>query len=350
MMNGCDSEMESGNKAGDVWDVAAQLLKPILHGVFKMPPTRLLSHYKLDAKKDRLLTVSCSAEDMLLPRSNFIFSGAMTAVCGITPMITALSVNPNKVTSQIYLLPRFPKENGDRDWRVPVEAPSQLWLLHVGNAYQNLDQDGNLEMQIQACACSYQWFNFHKLFGYDWQTGKLDPSIMNIISEGQKGLPHLIQVSIRLDANGVCQKCKVEPLNQWDKSSDFPVINPAFSGRKNTYIYAAASSGSRPALPHFPFDMVAKLNVSNKLVRTWSVGSRRFVGEPIFIPNGAEEDDGYPLAVEFQYAVSVQRCYLVILDPKRIGEADHALVARLEVPKHLNFPLGFHGFWRAADK
>jgi hypothetical protein len=50
-----------------------------------------------------------------------------------------------------------------------------------------------------------------------------------------------------------------------------------------------------------------------------------------------------------QYAVSIQRCYLVILDPKRIGE-DDALVARLEVPKHLNFPLGFHGFWASDDK
>jgi 9-cis-beta-carotene 9',10'-cleaving dioxygenase len=45
-----------------------------------------------------------------------------------------------------------------------------------------------------------------------------------------------------------------------------------------------------------------------------------------------------------QYAVAIQRCYLVILNPKRIGKAD-ALVARLEVPRHLNFPLGFHGFW-----
>lgn len=49
-----------------------------------------------------------------------------------------------------------------------------------------------------------------------------------------------------------------------------------------------------------------------------------------------------------QYAVSIQRCYLVVLDPKRIGETD-ALVARLEVPKHLNFPLGFHGFWANSN-
>jgi len=40
-----------------------------------MPPKRLLSHYKVDSSKSRLLTVSCNAEDMLLPRSNFTFTG-----------------------------------------------------------------------------------------------------------------------------------------------------------------------------------------------------------------------------------------------------------------------------------
>lgn len=88
----------------------------------------------------------------------------MTAVCGTSPMITALSVNPSKATSPIYLLPRSPNENG-RDWRVPIEASSQLWLLHVANAYENLDENGNLKIEIHASACSYEWFNFQKLFG-----------------------------------------------------------------------------------------------------------------------------------------------------------------------------------------
>ena len=90
----------------------------------------------------------------------------------------------------------------------------------------------------------------------------------------------------------------MKPLNKWNKSADFPVINPAFSGTKNTCVYAAASSGSRPALPHFPFDMVAKLNVLNNSICTWSVDRRSFIGEPIFVPKGTEEDDGYLLVVE----------------------------------------------------
>ncbi|RDX86956.1 Carotenoid cleavage dioxygenase 7, chloroplastic, partial [Mucuna pruriens] len=357
-----------------------------------MPPRRLLSHYKVDSSRNRLLTVSCNAEDMLLPRSNFAFTeydsnfnvvqkqifripdhlmihdwaftdthyivfanrikldvlGSMAAVYGISPMISALRVNPSKSTSPIYLLPRFPDKlpkGEDRDWRVPVEAPSQLWLLHVGNAFEVKHAHGNLDIQIQAAACSYQWFNFSKLFGYDWQKRKLDPSIMNV-KGGNELLPHLVQVSIKLDSDYNCQECDVKPMKKWKKSSDFPATNPAVSGKKNKYLYAATTLGSRKTLPSFPFDTVVKLDLESDSAQTWTAGSRRFIGEPIFVPKGHEEDDGYLLVVE--YAVSMHRCYLVILNPKRIG-ADNALVARLEIPSHLNFPLGFHGFWAAKN-
>ncbi|GJT99741.1 carotenoid cleavage dioxygenase 7, chloroplastic [Tanacetum coccineum] len=271
----------------------------------------------------------------------------MKAVCGFTPMISALSVNPSKSTSPIYLLPRFPEHEGGRDWKVPIEAPSQMWVLHVGNAFEEKDGNGNKKIQIQASSCSYKWFNFQKMFGYDWQSGKLDPSMMNAGEGENKMLPHLIQVSIDMDASGNCENSCVNPLNdEWDKATDFPVINQDFGGSNNRYVYAATSLGGRRELPHFPFDTVVKFDTVKNSTQTWSVGTRRFIGEPIFVSKGSDEDDGYLLVVE--YAVSEQRCYLVILDAKEIGETN-AVVARLEVPKSLNFPLGFHGFWAAAD-
>ncbi|CAA2954239.1 carotenoid cleavage dioxygenase 7, chloroplastic [Olea europaea subsp. europaea] len=360
----------------DVWDVAAEILKPILYGVFNMPPKRLLSHYKIDARRGRLLIMSCNAEDMLLPRSNFTFYefdsnfkllqsqefiipdhlmihdwvftdshyilfGSMAAICSLSPMISTLTVNPSKPTSPIYLLPRSKIEEM-RDWRIPIEAPSQLWVLHVGNAFEEKDENGNVEIQIQAS-------------GYDWWSGKLDPSMTNLEQGQEKLLPHLIEVSLSLSLspspllllysfqNGNCQKCCVNDLNQWNKATDFPAINQDFSGGKNTYVYAATTSGLHQALPNFPFDTVVKLNTIDKSLHgTWSTRRRRFIGEPVFIPKGGEEDDGYLLVVE--YAVSTQRCYFVILDSKLIGEKN-ALVARFEVPRHLNFPLDFHGFW-----
>ncbi|XP_077235392.1 carotenoid cleavage dioxygenase 7 [Tasmannia lanceolata] len=372
-------------------DIVAHFLKPILQGVFKMPPKRLLSHYKIDASRDRLLMVSCNCEDMLLPRSNFTFyefdssfkllqkkefiipdhlmihdwaftdnhyvlfgnrikldiPGSMLALSGLSPMISSLSVDPSRPTSPIYLLPRFSDDlAGKRDWRVPIEGPLQQWIVHVGNAFEQRDETGNLVFQIYASACSYQWFNFHKMFGYDWQSGKLDPSFMNARQGEHALLPHLVKVSINLNVNGICEKCSIEPLIQGNRASDFPAINPAFSGSKNTYIYASTTSGSRQSLPHFPFDSVSKNNALDGSVSVWTARGRRFIGEPIFVSKGVDEDDGYLLVVE--YAVSIQRCYLVVLDPNRMGKAD-PVVAKLEVPKHLNFPLGFHGFWAAED-
>lgn len=109
-----------------------------------------------------------------------------------------------------------------------------------------------------------------------------------------------MQVNISMDAHGNCQNCVVEDQSQWNKPSDFPVINQEFSGTKNTHIYAATSSGSRRSLPHFPFDTVLKVNTVDKSTQTWSTGRRRFIGEPIFISKkGAKaEDDGYLFVVE----------------------------------------------------
>lgn len=106
-----------------------------------------------------------------------------------------------------------------------------------------------------------------------------------------------MQVSIQLDADGNYQKCCV-PLNyQCKRSKDFPVIKLAFS-RKKKYIYGATSSGSHQTFPYFPFDTVVKLNRLYQSVRTGSAGRQKFIGEPIFIPKGDEEDDGYLLVVE----------------------------------------------------
>lgn len=82
-------------------------------------------------------------------------------------MITALCVNPSQRTTPVYLLPRFSEsaDHDGRDWRVPIEAPSQLWTLHVGNAFEERDTLGNVNIQLQASVCSYQWFNFQKMFG-----------------------------------------------------------------------------------------------------------------------------------------------------------------------------------------
>ncbi|KAE8691192.1 hypothetical protein F3Y22_tig00110890pilonHSYRG00028 [Hibiscus syriacus] len=337
VINGSNVIMQKKG-TGDLLDVATRLLKQVLHGVFKMPPKRLLSHYKLDAQRNRLLAISCNAEDIIpdhlmihdwiwaFTDTRYILFGnrikldvieSMTAVSGLSPMISALSAARLESAAGSSL----------------PEVAATCW-----QCFEVKDVDDNSSKLVLVLTNGSISKNY--LVRYNWQSGQLDPSIMNV-KQGDE-LLHLVQISINLDSNGNCQECSMKKLSEWSKPSDFPVINPELSGKKNECIYASTSSGSRQALPHFPFDMVVKINLSTKTASTWSAGARRFIGEPIFVSKGTEEEDGYILAVE--YAVSIQRCYLVILDPKRIGETD-AVVARLEVPKHLNFPLGFHGFW-----
>ncbi|XP_062184472.1 carotenoid cleavage dioxygenase 7, chloroplastic-like [Phragmites australis] len=372
-------------------DVAERLLRPVLSGVFSMPAKRLLAHYKIDPRRNRLLMIACNAEDMLLPRSNFTFCefdadfalvqkrefvlpdhlmihdwtftdshyvilgnrikldipGSLLALTGTHPMIAALAVDPSQQSTPVYLLPRSPvAEASGRDWSVPVEAPSQIWSMHVANAFEERNAQGGVNIQLQMSGCSYQWFNFHRMFGYDWLNKKLDPSFMNI-AKGRELLPRLVQVSMDLDKKGACRGCSVRRLSdQCNKPADFPTINPNFANRRNRFVYSGAASGSRRFLPHFPFDSVVKVDVSDGSARWWSTVGRTFIGEPVFIPTGGREDDGYVLLVE--YAVSDHRCHLVVLGARKIGERN-ALVAKLEVPTHLTFPMGFHGFW-AADQ
>ncbi|KAM0844437.1 hypothetical protein ACQ4PT_057071 [Festuca glaucescens] len=368
-------------------DVATRLLRPILSGVFSMPPKRLLAHYKVDPKRNRLLMVACNAEDMLLPRANFTFyefdagfglvqkrefvlpahlmihdwaftdshyvvlgnrikldiPGSALAMTGTYPMIGALQLDPSKETTPIYLLPRSTEALASgRDWTVPVEAPAQMWSMHVGNAFEEDLGRGGLDIRLHMSACSYEWFQFHRMFGYNWKNKKLDPTFMNA-PRGKELLPRLVQVAIELDKRGSCRRCSVKRMSyQWNKPADFPAINPNYANKRSRFIYAGGASGSRKFLPYFPFDSVVKVDVSDGTSRLWSCEGRKFVGEPVFIPTGGGEDHGYVILVE--YAVSEDRCNLVVLDARKIGKKS-ALVAKLQVPKHLTFPMGFHGFW-----
>lgn len=155
---------------------------------------------------------------------------------------------------------------------------------------------------------------------------------MNLVDGREAMLPHLIQVSleareantmyrrtndacmhfqvsIELDAKGTCYGCSMANLsNIWNRPADFPAINPYFSGQKNTYVYVGSSSGTRRFLPRFPFDSIVKLDLSNGSAKSWSTGDRMFVGEPIFVPKGTEEDDGYVLVVEVRMLFSQYLC------------------------------------------
>ncbi|KAG9452202.1 hypothetical protein H6P81_005106 [Aristolochia fimbriata] len=369
-----------------------RFMKLFAIGIFRGMSKRVLAHYKIDEGRKRMVLAATNTADMFLPRTTFTFyeydtsfkllnkrkfcipealmihdwaltdthyvifgnrfklhvPDALRAFSGSSPFLSAFHVDKSRPTSPMYVLPRFSDDAGHRDWRRPIEAPRQLWSVHVANAFEERDEAGNVEIQMQTTACSYDWYNPVKFPGYDWASGRLHPAYMNAGDEfEEKDLIHLFRVTVEMNEKKDSGHCSIEPLStQWNRSGELPTINPRFSGTRNKYMYFCTSSGYRSSLPHFPFDSISKIDVEKGSVAIWCAEHRRYVGEAFFIPRGDEEDDGYLLLVE--YAVAMQMRYLVVLDAKLIGKPE-ALVAKLEIPKHLFFPWGFHGFWAPTD-
>ena len=89
--------MDGGDANNKKLDLDIGVIKKIMiifyyenAGIFKMPEKRPLSHYKIDANRNRLLMMWCNAEDMLLPRSNFTIYGKLLLLLLLLYLIKAI--------------------------------------------------------------------------------------------------------------------------------------------------------------------------------------------------------------------------------------------------------------------
>ncbi|XP_024545473.1 carotenoid cleavage dioxygenase 7, chloroplastic [Selaginella moellendorffii] len=365
-------------------------------GGFNMPKERVLAHFKIDERRQRLVVITSNAEDMVLPKATFTayefdadfkliqrkefllddqlmvhdwaltdehyvilgnrvtldVGSSLTAMAGLSPMINCLAVDESTTYSPLYMLPRFDERNG-RDWTVPAKIPGQLWVTHIANASEETLEGGHkIRFVVDACLSSYKWFSLNSIFGYKWQEQHMDPGCMNNTSSSkfkpeqlQSPRMHRVTVDVsNLDDSILLQKS--ERFKNANFATDFPVINSTASGGKNEFTYATTNSGRRKTLSSFPMDSITKLHGPSGRASSWWAGERCAVGEPQFVKRKSSqggEDDGYVIFV--QYSFVDERRYLVILDARRIGARD-ALVAKVEVPREYSFPFGFHGLWQ----
>jgi len=115
---------------------------------------------------------------------------------------------------------------------------------------------------------------------------------------------------------------------------EFPMINPAYTGKPYRYVYQIAEKPNRGrALTHgyTKYDLQTQRNTLVDLFP-------QLPGEPVFVarPGAAAEDDGWLLALTFD--PDSNRTYFNIFDAVTMER-----VARLCLPH--NIPLGFHGTW-----
>ncbi|EFJ35247.1 hypothetical protein SELMODRAFT_80651 [Selaginella moellendorffii] len=124
---------------------------------------------------------------------------------------------------------------------------------------------------------------------------------------------------------------------------DFGQINQKFLGRKNQYVYMCYYG------PWPKISGLAKVDLdAPRLPRPCIVASRRFergqfCGEPFFVANGEEEDDGYVLSYVHDEASGVSE--LLVMDAK---SPTLETVASIELPARV--PYGFHGIFINSDQ
>ena len=115
---------------------------------------------------------------------------------------------------------------------------------------------------------------------------------------------------------------------------EFPMINMAYSGRKNRYAYGWVS------IDYWRTTLVKKDLEDSLNDKMWSVDSH-YPGELFFVarPGSVEEDDGVLITVVFDG--EQRRSYLLLLDGKTFTEVDRSYLP-------FRIPFSFHGNWFPA--
>lgn len=200
-----------------------------------------------------------------------------------------------------------------------------------------------------------KWFDvpgfniIHAINAWDEDDGKtitlVAPNILSVEHTMERmELVHAMVEKVRINLDtGIVTR---QPISA--RNLDFAVINPAFVGKKNRFVYAAIGD------PMPKISGVVKLDVSKGEERKdCTVGCRMYGegcygGEPFFVAreggnHEGEEDDGY--LVSYVHDEKKGESKFLVMDAKS-PELD--VVAAVKLPRRV--PYGFHGlFVRDSD-
>lgn len=181
----------------------------------------------------------------------------------------------------------------------------------------------------------------HAINAWDEDDGKtitlVAPNILSVEHTMERmELVHAMVEKVRIDLDtGIVTR---QPISA--RNLDFAVINQAFVGKKNRFVYAAVGD------PMPKISGVVKLDVSKgEERRDCTVGCRMYGegcygGEPFFVAReeGMKEDDGY--LVSYVHDEKKGESKFLVMDAKS-PELD--VVAVVKLPRRV--PYGFHGLF-----
>lgn len=214
---------------------------------------------------------------------------------------------------------------------IPVDALSDA-DLHFCNAYE--DEDGKIILDVIR-SDSKKVAPTKSSSSWPWAT-TLDEFEK---SSSQKSLwRYTVQVS-----TGIVTKECVSDIQTY-----FGVINPAKSGQKHSYVYAAAGAGSVDKVT--PPQGIVKIDMDTKESQTWYPEEYEFCGEPMYAPRKGEdeddavdEDNGYVLSVLFNG--QKKESELIVFEAADISKGP---ISR--VPLGLAVPHGLHGCFASSEE
>lgn len=120
-------------------------------------------------------------------------------------------------------------------------------------------------------------------------------------------------------------------------AGEFPRIDDRFAGRQHRHGWFAASRPAEDALSG-----IVHVDVTTGASHTFWLPAGDVTSEPVFAPRGADEGDGWLLAVVWRAASSSSE--LLVFDARDIEAGPVATVA---LPQRV--PFGFHGNWVEGD-
>ncbi|KAJ6413676.1 hypothetical protein OIU84_006475 [Salix udensis] len=237
--------------------------------------------------------------------------------------------------------------NGNKQPDVPIFSMTRPSFLHdfgISSKYAIFAdiQIGMNPMQMIFGGGSPVGFNLiHAINAWDEEDAivMLAPNILSVEHTLERmDLIHALVEKVRIDLRtGIVTRNPVSARNL-----DFGVINPAYLGKKNRYVYAAIGD------PMPKISGVVKLDVSRGSRRECTVasriyGPRCFGGEPFFVARvpenpEAEEDDGY--VVSYVHDEIAGESKFLVMDAKSPALD---IVAAVKLPRRV--PYGFHGLF-----
>ncbi|NEO87247.1 MAG: Apocarotenoid-15,15'-oxygenase [Spirulina sp. SIO3F2] len=119
------------------------------------------------------------------------------------------------------------------------------------------------------------------------------------------------------------------------RAVEFPTLHPQWVGRKHRYCYLAAAD---QVGDNAPLQGLIKLDSETGTQEFYSFAPRGFVSEPVFVPRGAGEEEGWIMMLV--YDAARHGSDLAIFDAANITAGP---VATVHLKLHI--PYGLHGNW-----